>query len=615
MIGMGIVEDVSEVLGTRIMGSPITIGNLIIYGILMVIGILLARFIPDVIVNRLNRILKGLRYDMETRRLAYVGLAALSRYLRWIILAFFFLFATFTLGIDLYASYNFGGTWVRPIQIMYFALTVFIVGLFIRFVLSPLSRVLLHMGFGPGMDLETEFQIHRIILRPLQMLLTIIGIAIALSVIFGPDIPYREAVSGFLLFLGILASGALMAAIAIAFLRKTYGADLKPPFRFSPVEKLVKYLAFLIALCVALVALGVDIIAVAASLGLIGFALAFGMQDMVANIVSGITLAVDRPFNIGDRIKVGERWGDVVDIGLRSTRILTPEGELVIIPNNIIATQEVWNYTMGNTRLEDELSVPVSYRSDIRLAEKILLESASSHPKVIRRPRPYVWVDGFGDSSMDLKLRYSISDARDRFQIRSDLLKQIKERFDIEGVEIPFPHRTIVHVSDLPEPASLGERSYTEVRTYFSEGQILLPVPRTASTTASKGRGVILVPMGAFPFPRGCLDDLFRIARSMNADLSILYISRSSMGEEKARKEIAEITKRALNAGISVNGRIVGGDPMNAVVSAVRDGADAVVLYIPSVGFVKKLIGVDLIDVLTHREGVPVIALPTGRRR
>ena len=217
------------------------------------------------------------------------------------------------------------------------------------------------------------------------------------------------------------------------------------------LERLTYIIIICIGIAIALGVMGVNILAVATGLGLIGFALAFGMQDTIANFMAGIMIAVERPFKIGDRIRVGDEWGDVVDIGLRSTQILTVKNETVTIPNNLIATREVWNFTKENPSIILTTPIGISYDSDWHKAESIVLRIARKHPLVLGKPEPHVRMKRFGESSIDLELWAWISHAKYMEIVRSDLLKSVKDKFDLEGILIPYPHRTIVFKRDIDE--------------------------------------------------------------------------------------------------------------------------------------------------------------------
>jgi small-conductance mechanosensitive channel len=233
---------------------------------------------------------------------------------------------------------------------------------------------------------------------------------------------------------------------------------LKPPRVDSAMARLLShfsvFLFVTIGFSAGLTLFGTNLTAIATGLGLLSLALGFGMQNTVANLMGGISLAVDKPFRPGDRIKIGDYWGSVQTIGLRSTRIVTPRMETVLVPNKIMEEREIWNYTLNSPEYRLHISIPISYDSDWRLAESILTKAAEGHDNILRFRPIRVLLRAFGESGVDLELRCWIADVTQRAETISDLLKAIKDRFDAAGIEIPFPYRTIVQKKDLPKPAT-----------------------------------------------------------------------------------------------------------------------------------------------------------------
>ena len=196
-------------------------------------------------------------------------------------------------------------------------------------------------------------------------------------------------------------SAWLLARIIIFTLQMTTfsAKDMEPQVQ-ATIKRGVKYLIILVGVSFALAVMGVDYQTVAIFFSVIGFALVFGIQNIVADFMSGVVLSFDRPFKVGDRIRVGqvgrETWGDVRNIGIRSTRIKTTENETVDVPNHIIASNEIWNYTKDSPMVAMTIPIGISYDSDWKLAETLILDIAAKHPYVQRSPRPHVVMDSFG---------------------------------------------------------------------------------------------------------------------------------------------------------------------------------------------------------------------------
>lgn len=202
----------------------------------------------------------------------------------------------------------------------------------------------------------------------------------------------------------------------------------------------------------------VNVLGIVATLGLISLALGFGLQNTVANLAAGVGLTIDRPFDVGDRIRVEDTWGDVQAIGLRSTRIVTTAGEHVVIPNAVLDTQAVWNYSRhGAERLRIDIPIGVTYDSSLPLAENLALRAARSTDGVLPYPDPEVIFLGYGDNSVDLELRFWVRRPRDRNPVRNRVIRAVKDVYDAQGVHFPFPQRTISYLSDLPDAAQTPE--------------------------------------------------------------------------------------------------------------------------------------------------------------
>ena len=286
-----------------------------------------------------------------------------------------------------------------------------------------------------------------ILLLSLFFIMSVVGLNLETPVVLGEtNITVWSIISAIV----VLVVTLIASRMIIAMLRDSILSPEQIDRHFSTVlERIIHVVIVSIGIAISLSVLGVNILAVATGVGLIGFALAFGMQDTIANFMAGIMIAVERPFKIGDRIRVGDEWGDVVDIGIRSTRIRTEKDEIVTIPNNLVATREVWNFTRDSPGIMMTVPIGISYDSDWHRAEEIILNVANRHPLVLKKPDAHVRMIRYGDSSIDLELWARISHAKYRGIVMSDILKAVKDRFDKEGIEIPYPYRTIVFKNEM----------------------------------------------------------------------------------------------------------------------------------------------------------------------
>ncbi len=621
----GPFDALGEFLDTPLLGGPLTAGSLILFLMLTLIGLmladLLARWISLYFFKTWGR--KG--EDPESRRLSVLSRTALTTYIRWVIFITFLLLSTNVLGVDMGERYTLGEATITPGGLINILVMAFAIVLFIQLALSPLARFFIHLLLKGHVDRREEFRLYKMVLRPLKSLLIVILVSELLRIEFGGRLPYAGYLVPILMLAGYLLAALFVAAVLIVYLRRAK-IYLEPKTKYapSPVEKLVKYIAILVALGIAMIAQGVDIVAVAASLGLIGFALAFGLQDTIANLAAGIMIAVDKPFTIGDRIKIGDKWGDVVDIGLRSTRVATPDGELVIIPNQLVGTQEVWNYTYDNPRLRDSVDVSISYGSDIALAEKVMLAAANDQPHVIKNPMAFVRVEAFGESSVNMKLWYWVRDARDMRQVSGDLMKAIKNGFDEAGVEIPYPYRTLVYKTDLPEPKKLEERDFTIVKNYSSMGQVI--IPPGAVEPSSDTSGDLLIPLGVVPFSQSDLPVLFNLAEHLGKDLNLVYLygprrerAKQSLltavdptpRKGKGSDIIDDIVRKGREAGVKVYGTEKAGQADKVLMMVAGETKPGAVVFTFPQDLLQKATGKDLFNIVLE-EGIPVILIYTA---
>ncbi len=218
---------------------------------------------------------------------------------------------------------------------------------------------------------------------------------------------------------------------------------------FALLGKLSGVIIYTVAGILALDVLGINVMPFVAGAGVAGLAIGFAAKDTLSNLIAGILLIIDRPFEVGDRIEVwaapsgSATWGDVIDIGLRATRIRTTDHIVVIIPNNEIMKRDIVNYTAISSEIRVRINIGIAYDADVAKAKKLLREVAREIPWVLHRPPPKVVVRNFGESSVDLQLRVWIENARKRMDTISDITDRIKTVFDREKIEIPYPRRDI----------------------------------------------------------------------------------------------------------------------------------------------------------------------------
>ena len=218
---------------------------------------------------------------------------------------------------------------------------------------------------------------------------------------------------------------------------------------FELLKKFAGAIIYTTAIIIALDMLGVNVMPFIAGAGVAGIAIGFAAKDTLSNLIAGILLIVDRPFEVGDRIEVwaapsgSSTWGDVIDIGLRATKIKTTDNIVIVIPNNEIMKRDIINYTIITSKIRVRINIGVAYDADIEKAKELIIKVANFAEWIAKDPAPKVVVRNFGESSVDLQLRVWINDARKRMDTISYITDNIKTMFDKEGIEIPYPKRDI----------------------------------------------------------------------------------------------------------------------------------------------------------------------------
>jgi small-conductance mechanosensitive channel len=195
--------------------------------------------------------------------------------------------------------------------------------------------------------------------------------------------------------------------------------------------------------------LGIDLTALTVFSGAFGLAIGFGLQKTFGNLISGIILLLDKSIKPGDVIAVTDQagvqtFGQIRKIGIRAISVVTRDEREYLIPNeNLMINQvENWSYSSKNVRVQ--VSVGVSYETDMALAERLMLEAAGKARRVLANPPPAVWWSGFGDNSVDFTIHCWINDPEEGVgNVRSDVLKHLWVLFKEHGVEIPYPQRDL----------------------------------------------------------------------------------------------------------------------------------------------------------------------------
>lgn len=262
--------------------------------------------------------------------------------------------------------------------------------------------------------------------------------------------PGKIVIALTIFFLGIYLSRAIRTRMRVSLFPR-FGFDAGASSAFA---SLTFYGLAAIAFLLALRAVNIPLTAFAVAGGALAIGIGFGSQTVISNFISGLLILAERPIRSGDLVEVGGVVGTIESIGLRSTRIRTPDNFHIIVPNASFLESNVINWTHEDPMIRIRVTVGVEYGSPVRRVEELLLEAAKGHPRCVAHPPPVAIFSDFGDSALLFEVRFWIvyDERTDRTAIQSDLRYAINEAFQADGIVIAFPQMD-VHL-DVTPPAT-----------------------------------------------------------------------------------------------------------------------------------------------------------------
>lgn len=227
--------------------------------------------------------------------------------------------------------------------------------------------------------------------------------------------------------------------------------------KFDSVFKYVNYAVYIIIAIILLHNAGVNLTTVFAASAALFVGLGFALQEFFKDIIGGITILTDKSIQVHDVIEINGKVGRVFEVKLRSTRIVTRDDKILIIPNHLFLQDIIHNYTQNHTQTRETVTVGVAYGSNTELVRDLLLDCAAQQKGVLKSPEPLVLFNDFGQSSLDFGLYFYVKDSFTSPRVKSDLRYAIDKAFRENNITIPFPQRDL-HIiqnnsqnnSDLP---------------------------------------------------------------------------------------------------------------------------------------------------------------------
>ena len=243
-----------------------------------------------------------------------------------------------------------------------------------------------------------------------------------------------------LIVLAFFMTTIILKGIRRFFTRKMDETD---KLKFVSVFKFIKYIAYIVVMFLILSFAGVNVTPFLAASAALFIGLGLALQELFQDVIGGIFIIVDKSLLVGDIIEADGKVGRVIEIKLRTTRAITRDDKIIIIPNHKFITEIIYNYTQNRRTTREFVSVGVAYGSDTALVEKLLLESLVGQKGILKSPKPFVLFQNFGDSSLDFAVYFFLNDSFTDPLVKSAVRFKIDRLFREHKVTIPFPQRDV----------------------------------------------------------------------------------------------------------------------------------------------------------------------------
>ena len=239
----------------------------------------------------------------------------------------------------------------------------------------------------------------------------------------------------------------MLTTFVLRWLKKllTSHMPIEDRAKFTTVFSFARWLIYIIVFLVVLSSLGINVTAIFAASAALLIGVGLALQTLFQDIISGIFILVDQSVHVGDIIEIEGKVGRVEEIKLRTTRAVTIDNKVLVIPNHLYLTNSLYNWTQNGSSTRETIDVGVAYGSDVRLVEKLLIKAAKSSSLVFKQPEPRVIFTDFGESSLNFRVAFTIEDSFNARFPKSEIRFAIDKFFRENNISIPFPQRD-VHV-------------------------------------------------------------------------------------------------------------------------------------------------------------------------
>lgn len=247
----------------------------------------------------------------------------------------------------------------------------------------------------------------------------------------------------------ILTIVLIIARILLTVIRKlvTRNLPLVDKRKFKVIFSYGNWLIYFLIMLITFHTLGVNVTGIFAASAALLIGIGLALQTLFQDIISGIFILVDQTVHVGDIIELEGKVGRVEEIKLRTTRAITADNKILIIPNHLYLENSLYNWTQNGTTTRESVEVGVAYGSDVQLVKKLLLEAVLVHKDILKEPEPNVLFTDFGESSLNFRVTFTINDSFNARFPKSDVRFEIDRLFRENNITIPFPQRDIHIIS------------------------------------------------------------------------------------------------------------------------------------------------------------------------
>ncbi len=244
-----------------------------------------------------------------------------------------------------------------------------------------------------------------------------------------------------LVIIGVFFLTYLFLKVFRRIVFKTLNNETK--LKFRGILTFFNYLVYLIVILITLDNVGIKVSTIFAASAVLLVGVSLALQTLIQDVFSGISILADQTVHVGDIIQIDGQVGRVENIMLRTTRAVTRDNKVLIIPNHKFLTSILYNWTENGTLTKESIDIGVAYNTDIKLLKDTLIEITNAHPKVLKKPEPFLLFQDFGDSALIFQLFFSINKSFEANIVKSDLRFKIFEKLKSINIKIPFPQRVV----------------------------------------------------------------------------------------------------------------------------------------------------------------------------